>query len=69
LDDLTEDNVKNNIVPIDHALASYEKVILAAKHKKLLLNGVKINNEFIIRHIPHNKICRVYTPCPMRPDR
>ncbi|MCM0648580.1 tRNA pseudouridine(55) synthase TruB [Clostridium swellfunianum] len=60
LDDLDKDNVSEFIIPIEEGLSKYDKVIFSSKHEKLLLNGVKINNEYLIRNIEFNKLYRVY---------
>lgn len=60
LDDFDKDNVSEFIIPIEEGLSKYDKVIFSSKHEKLLLNGVKINNEYLIRNIEFNKLYRVY---------
>jgi tRNA pseudouridine55 synthase len=60
LDDINTENIKSFLIPLDEALKDYEKLILSCKHENLLLNGVKINNPYIINHIESNKLYRVY---------
>lgn len=60
LDDITLENIESSLIPIDEALNGYEKLILSCKHENLLINGVKINNPYIINHIEYNKLFRVY---------
>lgn len=60
LDCINNDNVSQFIIPIEEGLNEYDKISLSSKYEKLLLNGVKINNEYLIRGIEFNKLYRVY---------
>ncbi|MFL0246940.1 tRNA pseudouridine(55) synthase TruB [Candidatus Clostridium stratigraminis] len=60
LEELTSENLESLLTPIDVALESYDKLIFSCKHENLLLNGVKINNPYIIDKIDFNKLFRVY---------
>lgn len=60
LEDLSSENLESLITPIDEALESYDKLIFSSKYENLLINGVKINNPYIINKIEFNKLVRVY---------
>lgn len=60
LDCLNKDNVSQFIIPIEEGLNKYDKISFSGNCKKLLLNGVKINNEYLIKNIELNKLYRVY---------
>lgn len=60
LEDLTSDNIENLLIPIDEALNLFDKLMFSYRYESLLLNGVKINNPYIIGHIEFNKLYRVY---------
>lgn len=63
LNDINKNNVKDYIIPIEDALENYHKVYFSSKYDKLLLNGVKLKNEFLLEDIEYNKIYRVYLEC------
>jgi tRNA pseudouridine55 synthase len=60
LEVINKDNVKQFIFPIEEGLNRYDKVSFSSKYEKLLLNGVKVNNEYLIKNIEFNKLYRVY---------
>jgi tRNA pseudouridine55 synthase len=60
LDCLNKENVSQFIIPIEEGLNKYDKISFSDNCKKLLLNGVKINNEYLIKNIELNKLYRVY---------
>jgi tRNA pseudouridine55 synthase len=60
LENIDRDNVQHHIISIEESLSKYDKISFSSKHERLLLNGVKINNEYLISHIELNKIYRVY---------
>lgn len=59
LEDLNEENIENFIIPIDEAL-TYKSMVFSNKFEKLLLNGVTIQNPFIIKDIEENILYKVY---------
>lgn len=60
LEDLIEDNLKQNLIPIDEALNKYDSVNIEERYLKLLLNGVNINNKYVLSKIKSDDILRVY---------
>ena len=60
LDSINKENVSQFIIPIEEGLSKYDKISFSSKYEKLLLNGVKINNEYLIKNIEFNKLYRVY---------
>lgn len=60
LEDLTEENLKQNLIPIDEALNKYDSVNIEERYLKLLLNGVNINNKYVLSKIKSDDILRVY---------
>jgi len=60
LDELSTENIESLLIFIDEALGAYDKLIFSCKYENLLLNGVKINNPYIIGQIDFNKLYRVY---------
>lgn len=60
LEDITSENIESLLIPIDEALKDYDKLTFSCKHENLLLNGVKINNPYLINNIESNKLYRVY---------
>lgn len=59
LEDLNEENIENVIIPMDKALA-YKPIVFNNKFEKLLLNGVTIQNPFVIKDIEENILYKVY---------
>lgn len=53
-------NPNEFLISIESALRSFEEVSFQESFRKLLLNGVKINNIHIIKNIKMDEICRVY---------
>jgi tRNA pseudouridine55 synthase len=60
LSSLNKDNVNEHIISIENALEKYEKLSFNSKFERLLLNGVKINNEYLLKGIDMDKMYRVY---------
>lgn len=60
LDDLTRSNISEYVISLEDALSSYDKLSFSSKYEKLLLNGVKINNLFLLQNIELEKLYRVY---------
>ncbi|MBE6068213.1 MAG: tRNA pseudouridine(55) synthase TruB [Clostridium lundense] len=59
LEDLNEENIENFIIPMDEAL-TYKSMVFSNKFEKLLLNGVTIQNPFVIKDIEENILYKVY---------
>lgn len=59
LEDLSEENIENFIIPMDKALI-YKPIVFSSKFEKLLLNGVTIQNPFAIKDIEENILYKVY---------
>lgn len=60
IDELTNENIKDYVMPIDEALQNFEQLNLDTRYEKLLLNGVNIRNPKLLENIPSNKTYRVY---------
>lgn len=60
LDDLTKENISNYLIPMDRVLMDYPEIHIDSKYEKLLVNGVEMNNLFVIGNIQKNKLHRVY---------
>lgn len=60
LEDLTEDNIKDNIISMDEALKDYDKVHLNKKFEKLVLNGVTLKDKRVLDSIEEKKLYRTY---------
>lgn len=60
LEDLNENNILENVIPIDECLKNYDKIIANNKFEKLLVNGVNICDGRFVANILDNKVYRVY---------
>lgn len=60
LDEVTKANILEYAISIEDALSNYDKLSFSSKYDKLLLNGVKINNQFLLQNIQPEKLYRVY---------
>lgn len=60
LDLLNADNIEQHIVSIEKALDKYTPIYLNEKYKKLLINGVKMNDPTVVNVVEPNIIYRVY---------
>jgi tRNA pseudouridine55 synthase len=61
ISDLNSENIKDYIISIDDALASYEKITVNNKFSKLLINGVKVFDKRLTNDkIEFGKLYRVY---------
>ncbi|MBP1888503.1 tRNA pseudouridine55 synthase [Clostridium moniliforme] len=61
IDDLTEENIKDYLIPIEKALDSYPKVRINNKFKNLLINGAKVYDKRLLKeNIENNILYRVY---------
>lgn len=59
---LNEDNIRDNLISIEDALKSYDKLIIAKGYDRLLINGVKVKDPRLTKEsVELNKIYRVYT--------
>ena len=59
LEDLNEENIENFMIPMDEAL-TYKPIVFNNKFEKLLLNGVTIQNPFVIKDIEEDILYKVY---------
>ncbi|KAJ51570.1 tRNA pseudouridine55 synthase [Clostridium tetanomorphum] len=60
IENLNKDNFGQHLIPIDQALTKYDSLKMDKRYEKLLLNGVTINNKYIIKDIEKDIIFRVY---------
>lgn len=61
IDELNEDNIKDNIMSIEEALYRFDKIIVNNKFTKLLVNGVNVYDKRLCKtEIENNKLYRVY---------
>lgn len=60
LNELSEENIENYLIPMDEALHMYDKLILDARLERLLVNGVCIKNASLLPCIENEKLYRVY---------
>lgn len=51
LDDLTEDNLKDYVLPIESTFKNYEKLVVDEKFEKLLVNGVAIKDSRMVKNL------------------
>ncbi|NLM34136.1 MAG: tRNA pseudouridine(55) synthase TruB [Clostridiales bacterium] len=51
LENLSESNVQEYILPMEQALHRYDEIIVDLPLEKLLRNGVKVKNDKLIKHI------------------
>ncbi|MFL0195903.1 tRNA pseudouridine(55) synthase TruB [Clostridium sp. WILCCON 0269] len=60
LEDLNDENILQNIIPIDKALNRYPEVIIEDKYIKKILNGMSIKDEEFLNKIMTDQLYRVY---------
>jgi tRNA pseudouridine55 synthase len=60
LEDLTEDNISNYIIPVDDALWNYTSVNFDSKYESMLLNGVSVKDVLTSAGIVENTLYKVY---------
>lgn len=60
LEELSEEKLSEYILPMEKALHNFKKIHFKESVEKLLLNGVAINNPYIIKDIEENCTYRVY---------
>ena len=60
LDELSQDNIKSYVIPMDKALSNYKKVYFDDKYYKFLYNGVPIRTCVIPKEIKENINYLVY---------
>ncbi|QAT40206.1 tRNA pseudouridine(55) synthase TruB [Clostridium sp. JN-9] len=58
---LNAENVGDYLISIENALEKYKKINLDKRFKKLLINGVKMNDPALIDNVDENVIYRVYS--------
>lgn len=51
IDDLTEDNLKDYVLPIESTFKNYEKIVVDEKFEKLIVNGVAIKDSRIVKEL------------------
>jgi len=51
LDDLTEENLKDYVLPIESTFKNYEKLVVDEKFEKLLVNGVAIKDSRMVKNL------------------
>lgn len=60
--DLTEENLSENIISIEDALGSFEKLVINEGFEKLLINGVKLQDpRFTSQKVNEGELYRVYS--------
>lgn len=59
--DLTKENIKNFIKPIEELFLEYDKIVVDSKTLKLLTNGVKIKDTRILSEFPKKGTYRIYS--------
>lgn len=60
LPDLSSENIKTHLIPMDEALNKYDKLVINEKIATLLKNGVVVRNKYLIDHIPLDIMYRIY---------
>lgn len=61
IDDLTLENINNNLISIEEALKGYPKLNVNKGYSKLLINGVSVGDRRVTNDkIEENKLYRVY---------
>ncbi|UZW12326.1 tRNA pseudouridine(55) synthase TruB [Clostridium pasteurianum] len=60
IDRLTEENIKDYLIPMDNSLSKYRELSFDKSLEKLLVNGVIIKNPLLIDHIPKGELFRTY---------
>jgi tRNA pseudouridine55 synthase len=58
---LNSENIGDYLISIENALDKYKQINLDKRFKKLLINGVKMNDPALIDMVEENVIYRVYT--------
>lgn len=58
---LNSENIGDYLINIENALEKYNKINLDKRFKKLLINGVKMNDPALIDNVKENVIYRVYS--------
>lgn len=58
---LNSENIGDYLISIENALEKYKKINLDKRFKKLLINGVKMNDPALIDNVVENVIYRVYS--------
>jgi tRNA pseudouridine55 synthase len=58
---LNSENIGDYLISIENALEKYKKINLDKRFKKLLINGVKMNDPALIDNVEENVIYRVYS--------
>lgn len=61
IEELTEDNIKDNIISIEEALKKFDKIVVNDKFDKLLVNGVRVFDKRLTDDkIEIDRLYRVY---------
>lgn len=60
LEDLTEENIKSYIIPLEKVFENFPKLIVNSKFEKLISNGVIINDRTLLNEVKKNCEYAVY---------
>ena len=61
INDLNEENLKENLISIEDALKNYPKIYIEKKYTKLIVNGVRVGDKrFTKDFVENNVLYRVY---------
>lgn len=61
IEDLTEENINEYIIPIEEALEEYDKLIIRNKFRKLIMNGAKVYDKRLYVNLAEKDVLyRVY---------
>ncbi|AIY82476.1 tRNA pseudouridine(55) synthase TruB [Clostridium baratii] len=61
IDELTEDNIEEYLIPIDKALDAYKKITINNKFRNLLINGAKVYDKRLLKEdVELDTLYRVY---------
>ncbi|MEG1002416.1 tRNA pseudouridine(55) synthase TruB [Clostridium sp.] len=61
INELTEENIEDYLIPIDKALDAYEKIVINNRFRDLLINGAKVYDKRLLNsEAEFNTLYRVY---------
>lgn len=61
LEELSESNFSQSLIPIEEALINYSKIKVDDKCKRLLINGVQVKDKSLLAGIEKNSLYRIYS--------